>query len=467
MTLPSVLHPAPGCFGPDAPGEIPDLLALHAANPRRYPHLLASAASGTPRSRFDILFAFPEESLTLGPDGLSGPPVAAPAGRFLDALDRWFDALPPPGPARSQTPVPFTGGWFLALGYELAGEIEPVLDLPAAPRGFPVAVATRFRHAVVADRATGTVHLVSESGDPDHLAAMATDLRAAAPPRRALGPLCTSKIVEEEAARHFAAVARAVDYIRAGDIFQANLSRRWDATLAGNVSHATLFDALRRTNPAPFAALATWRDSALVSSSPERLVSVRDRRIETRPIAGTRPRGRAGDEDRALSDELLAHPKERAEHVMLVDLERNDLSRVAIPGSVRVGEYMALESYAHVHHIVSNVEGMLRDDVTPGQIVAAVFPGGTITGCPKIRCMEIIAELEGEGRGFYTGSIGYLNRDGSMDLNILIRTMIRAGNRVTLRAGGGIVADSDPERELAETRAKAEGLVRALGASGS
>ncbi len=148
---------------------------------------------------------------------------------------------------------------------------------------------------------------------------------------------------------------------------------------------------------------------------------------------------------------------------MLVDLERNDLSRVCVPGSVKVDEFMILESYAHVHHIVSNVRGELADGISPGQVLAAMFPGGTITGCPKVRCMEIIAELEQTGRGPYTGSMGYINRNGGMDLNILIRTMVREGARVSLRTGAGIVADSDPENELEETRAKARGLHRALG----
>jgi anthranilate synthase component 1 len=201
-----------------------------------------------------------------------------------------------------------------------------------------------------------------------------------------------------------------------------------------------------------------------VSSSPERLVRVRGDVIDTRPIAGTRPRGEGTAADSALSRELLAHPKERAEHVMLIDLERNDLGRVCRPGSVRVDELMVLESYAHVHHIVSNVRGELIAGATPGAVIRALFPGGTITGCPKVRCMEIIAELEGCARGAYTGSMGYLNRDGDMDLNILIRTIEQHGDRVELRAGAGIVADSAPEHELAETRAKARGLLLALGA---
>jgi anthranilate synthase component I len=200
----------------------------------------------------------------------------------------------------------------------------------------------------------------------------------------------------------------------------------------------------------------------VASSSPERLVSVRDGWVATRPIAGTRPRGTDSASDIDLARELHAHPKERAEHVMLIDLERNDLGRVCEAGTVHVDEFMTIESYAHVHHIVSNVRGRLRSDVTPGQVLAAVFPGGTITGCPKVRCMQIIAELEGTPRGAYTGSLGYLNRDGSMDSNILIRSLEIRGSEVALRAGAGIVADSIPERELDEARAKARGVLRAL-----
>jgi anthranilate synthase component 1 len=187
--------------------------------------------------------------------------------------------------------------------------------------------------------------------------------------------------------------------------------------------------------------------------------------VETRPIAGTRPRTRRPGGDAAEAAALVAHPKERAEHIMLIDLERNDLGRVCEAGSVRVDELMVTETYAHVHHIVSNVRGRLRPDVTPVGALRAVFPGGTITGVPKFRCMQIIAELEREGRGAYTGSLGYLSRSGGMDLNILIRTLTLRDGRITFRAGGGIVADSDPERELEETRAKARGLLAALEAA--
>ena len=184
--------------------------------------------------------------------------------------------------------------------------------------------------------------------------------------------------------------------------------------------------------------------------------------LQSRPIAGTRPRA-VGDGEAVQISELVDNPKERAEHIMLIDLERNDLGRVCVPGSVEVDELMTVESYAHVHHIVSNVRGRLRSDVTPGDVIRATFPGGTITGCPKVRCMQIIAELEGEGRGSYTGAMGWLNRDGDLDLNILIRSAEVDGDVLRFRAGAGIVADSVAVCELEETRAKARGLLRALG----
>ncbi|MGH8143527.1 MAG: chorismate-binding protein, partial [Steroidobacteraceae bacterium] len=272
-------------------------------------------------------------------------------------------------------------------------------------------------------------------------------------------------LAEEPPERFQARVQAALEHIRAGDIYQANLSRPWRAQFAGAIEPGTaaaLYEALRTANPAPFAALAQYRGWSLLCSSPERLVRVADGRVDTRPIAGTRPRSRTvGADERELAA-LIAHPKERAEHIMLVDLERNDLGRICQPGSVQADPLMVTETYAHVHHIVSNVSGRLRDGLTPVDVLRAVFPGGTITGCPKFRCMQIIAELEGEARAAYTGAIGFVNHDGSMDMNILIRSLTLSGRRLEFRAGGGIVADSDWERELTETRAKARGLLAAL-----
>ena len=435
-----------------------DLQRLHCENPVRYPFLLQSTTRGGALSRFDILFAFPGETLELSTSGeLVGQ---KPAGdlNFLDALDQWWRAE---RVTSGDDGLPFLGGWFLYLGYELAGEIEPAIKLQR-DQVLPTAFAVRCPAALVFDHERSTCYLVRESSESANLTQVREDLQGSRE-RPRLPEVLLKAVHEQEPGRFIAAVEKAQRYIAAGDIYQANLSREWSAELPYSVSGTDIYAALCDANPGPFAGIARWRDVEIISSSPERLLCVRKGVAATRPIAGTRPRSEDDSHDASLSTELFSHPKELAEHVMLIDLERNDLGRVCHAGSVEVDEMMVLESYAHVHHIVSNVRGRLRDDVMPGQAIAAVFPGGTITGCPKVRCMEIIAELEAGPRGAYTGSFGYLNRDGSMDLNILIRTMVKQGENITLRAGSGIVADSDPNAELAETRAKAKGMLRALG----
>jgi anthranilate synthase component 1 len=436
-----------------------DLLALAGAWPERYPGLLESAVRGTPQARYDILFAFPGTALTLGRDGIVREGERVTTHTFLDTLDEAWRAQNSPDDTGS---LPFAGGWLLYLGYELAGEIEPSLWLPAAPGSLPVAMALRCPAAIVIDHDAGNTILVAEAEYADLLDALQADLDAAEKLPVPPSPPAPSSIDEDEPARFLDGVARIHEHLQAGDIFQVNLSRQWRARYDAPIDPVRFAAALKRSNPAPFAGLFQRDGWAIVSSSPERLVQSRDRQVQVRPIAGTRPRT-PGVDDEALIRELSAHPKERAEHVMLIDLERNDLGRVCVPGSVEVDELMTVESYAHVHHIVSNVRGQLRDGVTPGQVIAATFPGGTITGCPKVRCMQIIASIEGVGRGAYTGSLGYLNRNGDMDLNILIRTMTVDGSRISLRAGAGIVADSDAAHELVETRAKARGLLRVLG----
>jgi anthranilate/para-aminobenzoate synthase component I len=215
-------------------------------------------------------------------------------------------------------------------------------------------------------------------------------------------------------------------------------------------------------NPSPFAGLLHFDEVSLISCSPERLIKLRDRKAETRPIAGTRPRGASSSADRELIGELLASEKERAEHLMLVDLERNDLGRVCEFGTVQVDEFMTIEQYSHVSHIVSNVSGRLRPDATPFDVIRATFPGGTITGVPKIRCMEIIEELEPVRRGPYTGSFGYIGWNGDLDLNIIIRTLVLCGRHGYLQVGAGIVADSDPDKEYEETLHKAQAFFSSL-----
>jgi anthranilate synthase component 1 len=435
------------------------LLALHSAFPERYPALFESAAAGNANNRFDILFAHPQARLTLSRDGVLSGATADADGRFLPALDRWWLQERSPD---THSELPFTGGWLLYLGYELAGQIEPRLRLPAPAIG-PIAAAIRIPAAIVHEKNSGRSWLVAEPAFQALIPQMAEDLARVPTLATPSVPLVVGAVTEDDPAEFVHSVERALEYVAAGDIYQANLSRAWQARLNRGVQPHHLYQRLRETNPAPFSGIVRLEDIAIVSSSPERLVSVRDGMVSTRPIAGTRPRGQTADADIDLARELHAHPKERAEHVMLIDLERNDLGRICEAGTVKVDEFMTIESYAHVHHIVSNVSGKLRATATPGEVLAAVFPGGTITGCPKVRCMEVIAELEGAARGAYTGSFGYLNRDGSMDLNILIRSLEISGEHLTLRAGAGIVADSIPDRELAETRAKARGVLRALG----
>ncbi|HEY4556211.1 MAG TPA: aminodeoxychorismate synthase component I [Lysobacter sp.] len=430
-----------------------DLLDLHRAHAARYPVLLESTASGTAHGRWDLLLMADGTGIRLDADGrVRDEHGRVRDGTFLDALDRrWHAARATPaghGP-------PFRGGWALLLGYELAAQVEPVLRLPRAPGALPVAAALRCPAAVLRDRTTGECIAVAEAGCEVLLDTIARDVAALAGAAEGdtqcdPGWQAPAELHEDAPERFTDGVRRIIDYLRAGDVFQVNLSRGWRARFDRAPAPAALFERLRDHNPSPFAGVFAGPGWAVVSASPERLVSVKGARVETRPIAGTRPRV-AGDDDGQRIRELVGHPKERAEHVMLIDLERNDLGRVCAPGSVEVDELMTVESYAHVHHIVSNVSGQLREGVTPGEILRAVFPGGTITGCPKVRCMQIIAELEGEGRGAYTGAMGWLNRDGDMDLNILIRSAALEGDTLRFRTGAGIVVDSDPERELSRS----------------
>ncbi len=447
-----------------------DLLDLHRLDSVRYPMLMESSAAGTAQGRWDILLLASAESVQLDRDGVVRDHNGVAIGTdFLDVLDAaWRDCRADQGDGF----LPFRGGWALLLGYELAGQIEPVLDLPVAPGTIPVAFALRCRAAIIRDHTSGQCVAIAEPDSEHLLETIDGDIERTA--ALAELPLWQPPVAvdEEPGQQYLDAVDRVLDYLAAGDLFQANISRRWLARFSAEVDPAGLFQRLREHNPAPFAGLFSGHsvESGVVSipawsvasASPERLVSVRDDVLQSRPIAGTRPRI-GGDDEAVKISELVDNPKECAEHIMLIDLERNDLGRVCVAGSVEVDELMSVESYAHVHHIVSNVRGRLRPSTTPGDVIRATFPGGTITGCPKVRCMQIIAELEGEGRGSYTGAMGWLNRNGDLDLNILIRGAEVEGAELRFRTGAGIVADSEPGPELDETRAKARGMMRALG----
>jgi len=256
------------------------------------------------------------------------------------------------------------------------------------------------------------------------------------------------------------AVTQIQEYIAAGDTYQVNVSLR--TSRPTRVPPARIYAALRRINPSPYMGFFRVPEFALVCGSPELLVRLVDGVVSSRPIAGTRPRGDAAAQDRHLSAELLASEKERAEHLMLVDLIRNDIGRVARFGTVHVSEFMAIEQYSHVMHIVSQVEGRLAEGRTWVDVFRSMFPGGTITGCPKIRTMEIIDEIEPVGRGFYTGALGWISYSGEMEMNIVIRSMLVAGSVAHVQAGAGIVADSSPARELDEALRKAQALWVAL-----
>ncbi len=423
----------------------PDLLALHRVNPERYPFLL-ERSSFAETSRYSLLFAFPEESLRVEYDAKTP---------FTQHFDTLFDEHKVTHAA--ETDLPFTGGWFVYLGYELAGQVEPVLELKPDVFRLPLAIATRVKTAIIIDHLKAESWFVSEREDAEEFQHVKADLDNALP---VVADTLAIELTEDDPQQYLEGVAKISEYIKSGDVFQVNLSRAWNGAFSHEVDAAQIYSGLREANPAPFSALVKYADFSIISSSPERLVRVTDRLIETRPIAGTRPRSDDVQKDESLLKELISHPKERAEHIMLIDLERNDMGRICQPGTVDVNELMMVETYEHVHHIVSNIRGMLQPEVTPGDVINAVFPGGTITGCPKVRCMEIIAELEGIGRGPYTGSVGYINHSGDMDLNILIRTMVMKGKQLNFRTGAGIVYDSIPQNEVEETRHKAKGVLR-------
>jgi anthranilate synthase component 1 len=446
--------------------DVPDLAGLAHQFPEAFPFLLDSVANGQPGRRSLLLYASADILVRHSSGIVTGP---GQGESFFDRLDSWYRSEKS-GEAHvvidNEREVPFLGGWFVYLGYEIAAEIEASLHLPAQGTSLPDAFARRCPGAVIVFHpdpegqcAEPRALVVAESADL--LAKMLLLLDRAGEPQFACLPRL-ERLEAEQPGKFTADVKRILRYLRDGDVFQVNLSRLWTGRFAHAPDPVAVYRQLCQHNPAPFAGMMRWGAATLLSSSPERLVQIRGRRVETRPIAGTRPRGKTADQDLALSQELIDNVKERAEHIMLIDLERNDLGRVCVPGTIEVNELMVIESYAHVHHIVSNVCGDLQPGATPVDTIKAVFPGGTITGCPKVRCMEIIAELEQVGRGFYTGSMGYLGLDGSMDFNILIRSMLLEDCKVTFRTGAGIVADSEPEHELQETLDKARGMLLAL-----
>ena len=417
-----------------------DLASLCYLNKERYPFLLESV-NHNDNNRYSILFAFPRKSIVL--ENFSD-------FNFLSELEDQFNAN------NININLPFLGGWFVYLSYELIGQIEPILSEELHTSELPIAYAVKIPSAIIIDHKINTTFLMDKDSDQNRIDTILADIDAikSIPEVDVLG-----EFDQENEDKFISGVKACLDYIVAGDVFQVNLSREWQYNLTKEIDSAIIYQALKNANPAPFSALVQYENFSIVSSSPERLFSVKEGVLQTRPIAGTHPRGQ-GSEDEVQKEDLISHPKEIAEHVMLLDLERNDMGRVCEYGSVFVNEVMTLETYPYVHHIVSNIKGKLKEVVSIKGIVQALFPGGTITGCPKMRGMQIISELEQMPRGAYTGSLGYLSQDGKMDFNILIRSFVHTDKKLTFRAGAGIVYDSIPERELAETKHKAAGLVK-------
>lgn len=365
----------------------------------------------------------------------------------------------------------FTGGLVGYFGYDAVQYIEPQLKLPAAdPLGLPELLFMVSEELVVFDnlRATLTLVVHAEANNPaDHaraearLDAIAAQLAIPLPPAAKLPKGTPPDLTFSSTFQHadyLAAVARAKDYILAGDTFQVQIGQRLSAPYtAGAVA---LYRAIRRLNPSPYLFCLNLGDHQVVGSSPEILVRLEQGMATVRPIAGTRPRGNTPEHDVALEQELLADPKERAEHLMLIDLGRNDVGRICTPG-VKVTEQFTIERYSHVMHIVSNVTGPVKPGLSALDVLAATFPAGTLTGAPKVRTMEIISELEPVRRGLYGGAVGYLGWDGNMDMAIAIRTAVLKDGQVHVQASAGIVADSVAQLEWEETLHKAKAMMKA------
>ena len=435
-----------------------------------YAALLDSAKVTDRSGRYSFLAADPfwvleakNGRITLDGRSFAGDPFAVMAERLRAHPLTHRDGLPP-----------FQTGAIGFLAYDLCHHLERLPRPAQDDMGFPD-LALGFYDVIAAWDHRDRRAFVLSSGWPEMDAAARrsravaraewlADRLSAPAAGLAPAPAFAAPDIRSDFERpaYEAAVARVIEYILAGDIFQANMTQRFRARMPPQLDPFALYRRLMAINPAPFAAYLNFGSSVIASASPERFLSLRNGWVEARPIKGTRPRGRDAAEDERLAAELIASEKDTAENVMIVDLLRNDLSRVCRDGSVAVPELCALETYATVFHLVSSVVGRMREGLGAVDLLRAAFPGGSITGAPKIRAMEIIAELEPTARGPYCGSVGWFGFDGGMDTSITIRTYAIKDGWVTFQAGGGIVADSDPAGEYEESLTKARALMRAL-----
>lgn len=446
---------------------------LEPLSPVRF--LLESVTGGEQVSRFSFLGVKPRELYRLHEDRLEvqkGKKSQALDGPPLEALRRVLGSI-----RSDKGPIPFTGGFVGFFGYDLVRLIERLPDKPADPFDLPIGVFARFDTVVVFDHARQRVLVVANEIEGEvSMAAAERDLaqvsklltstgnsgasRAVPMPSQERMDKAPTSRVSMDGATFRQAVETAKEHIAAGDIFQVVLARRW--TVSQAPGPLALYRALRMVNPSPYMVLLELPDAALIGASPEMLVRKEGIRVQNRPIAGTRPRGIDDEGDRRLAEDLLADAKERAEHVMLVDLGRNDIGKVGQPGTVQVSAFMEVEKYSHVMHLVSSVQADLDAGKDGLDALLACFPAGTLSGAPKIRAMEIIDDLEPESRGPYGGAVGYFSFSGDVDTCITIRTLVAKDGETTVTAGAGIVADSDPASEERETENKAAALLAAV-----
>ncbi|MGO2242197.1 MAG: aminodeoxychorismate synthase component I [Halomonas sp.] len=417
--------------------------------------------SGRPiaTGRFDILSSDPLATLEVSGDGIASvesnqlnPPAQLANDAF--AHQQWLlDQLAIPS---QPSELPFLGGLIGYWGYDLGRNTLSISDLKTSAVSLPQARLGLYDWCITFDHVAQQAWLIAT---PERRSEVESWL-AQEPVQDSAFTLSSTfkaELRQAQYVRRFDAVQR---YIRAGDCYQINLAQRFYADYQGDEWQAYLL--LRKATPTPFSGFMAWNDKAVLSLSPERFIQSRDGQVETRPIKGTRPRGQTPDEDKTLAEQLLNSRKDRAENVMIVDLLRNDLGRVCQPGSIRVPQLCHLESYPNVHHLVSVVQGTLTDDCSPLALLKAAFPGGSITGAPKIRAMQIIDELEPCQRSVYCGSLGFVDVRGSMDTSIAIRTMVAEAGKLHVWGGGGLVADSQAGEEYTETLDKIRHLIEAL-----
>lgn len=467
-----------------ADGDTPVGLYRKLAAERPGTFLLESAENGRSWSRYSFVGVRSASTLTVR-DGqahwIGTPPVGVPtSGDPLEALRRTVEALHTPRDLASGMP-PFTGGMVGYLGYDIVRRLERIGEHTEDDLELPELTMLLTSDLAVLDHWDGTVQLIANAINHNDLAAgvdeayadavarldaMEADLARPAPYQPM--PLPDSELPEYSALwggeKYQAAVEDVKERIRAGEAFQVVPSQRFETPCSA--SALDVYRVLRATNPSPYMYLFRFENGFdVVGSSPEALVKVEDGRAMVHPIAGTRHRGATPQQDNELADELLADPKERAEHLMLVDLGRNDLGRVCEPGSVEVVDFMSIERYSHVMHIVSTVTGRVAEGRTAFDVLTACFPAGTLSGAPKPRAMQIIEELEPTRRGLYGGCVGYLDFAGDSDTAIAIRTALLRDGKAYVQAGAGVVADSVPELEDAECRNKAAAVLRAVAAA--